>query len=215
MKNNKKWPLFLLCIFLDIAAVSLIPVNALVVNFDMPEFATVIASLAAIASTVLFFAKIKKAGILKSIICFLSVLTVAVSIFGSYCNPYWNSVVFRTNVDYRSKPYDYRLRSRDAVKDLEYAMKYLRKLHPALYHGTPEDINRQYRVVKNRIEQRSDISKNELAGEIESVLSVLRDGHTFVRGVYNDKIVKYYRKWTDAGYRITAVNGITTMNSSN
>ncbi len=210
MKNNKKWPLFLLCIFLDIAAVSLIPVNALVVNFDMPEFATVIASLAAIASTVLFFAKIKKAGILKSIICFLSVLTVAVSIFGSYCNPYWNSVVFRTNVDYRSKPYDYRLRSRDAVKDLEYAMKYLRKLHPALYHGTPEDINRQYRVVKNRIEQRSDISKNELAGEIESVLSVLRDGHTFVRGVYNDKIVKYYRKWTDAGYRITAVNGITT-----
>jgi len=200
----------LLCILIDILAISLIPVNALLINFNMPEFLSILASLTVIASAAIFFIKIPKGKISKAFVGILAFITVVISILGSYCNPYWNSIQFRLNADYYSKPYDYRISSGKAVEDLDYAMKYLKKLHPALYREIPEDIRQQYEKVKTRIQQSGEIRVNDLAREIESVFSILRDGHTYVRGNYADrKIMKYYRRWISDGYEITAVNGIS------
>jgi len=200
----------LLCILIDILAISLIPVNALLINFNMPEFLSILASLTVIASAAIFFIKIPKGKISKAFVGILAFITVVISILGSYCNPYWNSIQFRLNADYYSKPYDYRISSGKAVEDLDYAMKYLKKLHPALYREIPEDIRQQYEKVKTRIQQSGEIRVNDLAREIESVFSILRDGNTYLRGNYADrKIMKYYRRWISDGYEITAVNGIS------
>lgn len=200
----------LLCILLDIIAIGLILLNVLLLDFDMPEFVGVVSVLIVIASTVLFFLKSNAGKISKSIVCVLAAFAVVISILGTYCNPYWNGIMFRTNADYYSKSYDYQLSSDEAIEDLEYAMKYLRKLHPALYSEVPENISQQYESVKAKLEKCDNISVNELAKEIESIFSILRDGHTYVCGNYDDRqIMKYYRKWTNEGYVITAVNGIS------
>lgn len=257
---NKKY--LLICIILYTAALSLIPLNLFLFNYNMPESICVAASLLIIICTVLFFIKsgnqrdsqpplppnecnndnkrkatkrkttgqkaderktakqitfnhiaanqkpVKRiTGIFTGV---LAVLSIAILIPGSYCNPYWNGTLFRINANTYSQSYNVPLSSKEAIEDLEYAMKYLKKLHPAFYKGVPENISRQYETVKARLAQCGSISVGELAGEIESVFSLLRDGHTFVRGNYDDrKIMKYYRQWANAGFEITAVNGIS------
>lgn len=89
-------------------------------------------------------------------------------------------------------------------------MKYIKKLHPAFYKEVPENITQQYQSVKEELEKCESISVNELAKKIESIFSILSDGHTYVTGNYEDRrIIKYYRQWLKEGYEITAVNGIT------
>lgn len=206
----KKKRYILLCILIDILAVVLILLNLYVLNINMPEFLGVVSAGLVIAATILFFVKGNAGKILKSIVCILAVLSVVISILGSYCNPYWNGVMFRENASYYSKEYDDVLSSKEALEDLEYAMKYLKKLHPALYKDVPEDIQKQYEYVKANLEQCDTISVNELAREIETIFSILRDGHTYVRGNYEDRrIMKYYRQWANEGYTITAVNGVS------
>lgn len=206
----KKKYLLLLCILIDFMAISLVPINLFLINFNLPEFMCAVAGIIVIASTVLFTGKTHKGKIAKVILDVLAILTVVILILGSYCNPYWNSFTFRSNADYYSKSYNERISSDKAVEDLDYAMKYLKKLHPALYSGVPKKIRQQYDRVKTRLEQSGEISVNELKREIESIFSILKDGHTYVSGKYADrKILKYYRKWVNDGYEITAVNGVS------
>lgn len=200
--------ILLLCVLLDILAIAMIPLNLLL--FNMPEYISIVFAFFVIAVTVLFFLKSNSGKKAKVIVCILAVLTIVISILGSYCLPYWNGIMFRKNVDYYSKAYDDMLTSDEAVEDLEYAMKYLKKLHPALYTDMPESISQQYENVKNKLEQCDSISVNDLGREIESIFSILGDGHTYVRGNYEDRrIMKYYRQWVKEGCTITAVNGIS------
>lgn len=201
-----------LCFLSDVLAIGLIPINALLIHINMPEFVSVIAALTVITAAV-YFIKTHKSKIAKIVVGFFAVAAAVISILGSYCNPYWNSIVFRLNSVSGSKPYSCRLSSDKAKKDLNYAMKYLRKLHPALYKGIPDNVRQQYESVKEKLEQCDDISVNDLAREIESVFAVLHDAHTFVRGSYTDnKIMKYYNEWINDGYKIMAVNGVSTDN---
>lgn len=201
---------FILCILLDIAAAMLIPLNLFWLNCNMPEFVCAAVSFIVLTFTVFYFLKSKTGKTAKIIVGIFAALTVFVLLAGSYCNPYWNGISFRANVDFYSRSYDDQISAEEAVEDLEYAMKYLRKLYPDFYSRVPENICHQYENVKARLEKCDGISVNELAGEIESVFSILSDGHTFVRGNYSDrKVMKYYRKWANEGYEISAVNGIS------
>lgn len=198
----------LLCILVDIMAIGLIPLNLFCLS--MPEFMSMVLAVCAVAATVLYFLKGNSAKKAKVPVCILTILAVTVSILGGYCLPYWNSIMFRGNVDYYSRPYDEILSSDEAQEDLEYAMKYLRKLHPALLREIPESISLQYENVRAELDQCGSISVNELARKIESIFSILEDGHTYVRGNYEDRrIMKYYRQWKKEGYTITAVNGVS------
>lgn len=198
----------LLCILLDIIAIALIPINLLLVGIS--EYVGIALSLLIMAAAILFILKSNSRKLSKVIVCILAVFAATLSILGSCCLPYWNSIVFRVNADYYSRPYDYVISSNEAKEDLEYAMKYLKKLHPALYSDIPEDISLQYENVKEELEQCDSISVNELRRKIESIFSILGDGHTYVQGNYDDRrIMKYYRQWINEGYSITAVNGIS------
>lgn len=203
---------FVGCVLLDIAAIELGTINLFWLKCNIPEFVCIIAALIVLAAAV-FYLKAgrkgkEKAG--KAVVGILAAFTIFLLIAGSYCNPYWNGTSFHINADRYSKAYDEQLSADEAVGDLEYAMKYLKKLHPAFYHGVPENVNQQYEQVKARIEKRDFISVNELAREIESIFSIMKDGHTFVRGNYEDRrILKYYREWAEEGYEITAVNGVS------
>lgn len=213
---RKKYLLF--CILLDIIAVALIPVNLLLVA--IPEYVEIALALLIIATVILFTLKARRqrnteAGghsrkASKVVVSIFSVFAVLLSVLGSCCLPYWNSIMFRINADYYSKPYDYEISADEAKEDLEYAMKYLKKLHPALYGGIPKDLSLQYANIAEELEQCGSISVNELCRKIESIFSVLGDGHTYILGNYADRrIMKYYRQWTGEGYAITGVNGIS------
>lgn len=200
---------FFINIIVDLIPIVLVLLNILFMDINMPEFLGVLSVLLVIAATVLFFIKGQSGRIAKVLVCIFAVFSMFVSILGTYCNPYWNGIMFRTNTYYYSREYDYELSSAEAVKDLEYAMKYLKKLHPALYKEVPDSISKRYESVKVKLAECDSISVNELAKEIESIFSELRDGHTYVRGNYKDRrIMKYYRKWFDEGYEIKAVNDI-------
>lgn len=201
---------FFINIIADIIPIALVLLNVWFMDVNMPELLGLLSVLLVIVATVLFFVKGQSGKIAKVLVCIFAVFSMFISILGTYCNPYWNGIMFRTNTNYYSREYNYELSSAEAVEDLEYAMKYLKKLHPELYKEVPETISSQFESVKAKLEERNSITVNELAKEIESIFSILRDGHTYVRGNYEDRrIMKYYRQWISEGYEITAVNGIS------
>lgn len=199
---------FILNIIVDVLALALIPLNLLVLN--IPEYFSILFCVFVITAIVIFVIKSNTKRVPKCIVCILAVFTMIISLLGSYCNPYWNGIRFRRNTDYYSKPFNDEITSEEAIADLEYAMKYLKKLHPALYGSVPKNISLQYETVKAELELCDGISVGELSKKIESIFSLLGDGHTYVRGNYSDRLIlKYYRQWKNEGCDITAVNGIS------
>ena len=48
----------------------------------------------------------KKKLVLNIVMTVVNVLTLIIVFVGVYCNPYWNSIVFRKNVDYYCVDYE-------------------------------------------------------------------------------------------------------------
>lgn len=174
--------LIILTIIINILLISLIPLNVYVLNIYMPEIISTILSEILIILNIALLIKTQK--IYKSVII-LCIPSIIFGFIGTYCNPYWNSVTYK-NVSLYTKSYDKVLTKKEAKEDLEYAMKYLKKLHPKLLKETPDYIQEQYDMVKNNIETKETITVNYLSKEIESIFSKLNDGHTIVMGYYND-----------------------------
>lgn len=199
----KKGYLFL-CILLDILAVAIIPLN--LQFFSMPEFMSIILSLAAFAA---FMAFLRTCGrrVGSVVLGVLTILCIGISLFGTYCNPYWNSISYRKQPDYYTDVE--KVSSREAKEDLEYAMKYVKKLHPALKDEMPEEVEKQYETVLSELEQAGEIDTCTLGRKIETVLSLLGDGHTFVRAHNREKhYLKDTEKNRQAGKTLRQVNGV-------
>lgn len=172
----------ILTVMINILLISLIPLNIYVLNIKIPEYISIILEEIIIILNILVLIINKK--IYKSIII-ISAITILFGLLGTYCNPYWNSINYK-NVSLYTKPYDKVITKKEAKEDLEYAMKYLKKLHPRLLKETPDYIQEQYDIVKNNIETKDTITVNYLAKEIESIFSKLGDAHTEVSGYYKD-----------------------------
>ncbi|MCM1284482.1 MAG: S41 family peptidase [Muribaculaceae bacterium] len=204
---KKSTVFILICILLDISAIALIFLNLFL--FSVPEFVCVLLAVCAPAAAVWFLIKSSSRKITKAFICILSLCATVIFLFEGFCFPYWNGIMLRANANYYSKPYDYELNAAEAAEDLNYAMKYFKKLHPALQKEIPEEISRQYESVREELAQCDRITVNALSKKIESVFSILQDGHSFVTGNYEDRrILKYVRGWNSEGYAITAVNSV-------
>lgn len=174
--------LLILTIIINILLISLIPLNLYVLNINIPEYISIIIEIIIIILNALILIINKK--VYKTILI-TSIISILFGLFGTYCNPYWNSISFK-NVSINTKNYDTVITKKEAKEDLEYAMKYLKKLHPKLLKETPDYIQEQYDMVKNNIETKETITVNYLSKEIESIFSKLNDGHTIVMGYYND-----------------------------
>ena len=204
----KKRYLFI-CIAVWIAVLGIIPLNIYLISMD--DIVIVVAMAAVIAACVLFILKASSRRAGKTVISVLSLLVMISFLFCGYlCNPYWNSTFRHSDPIPASLGYDEVMTSDEAMEDLKYAMKYLKKLHPACYKGLPEDIDARYSEVKSEIESRDQITVNELSRYIESIFSLLHDGHTLASiNDQNNRYLKYVLEWDGDGYSIAAVNGIT------
>ena len=207
MTLKKRYLIF--CILIWIAVIGIAPLNVYVVSMsDIVLIAGVIAIVIA-GALFLFMANSRKGG--KVAVSVISLLvTVAFLMCGYFCNPYWNSTSRHSDPVPASLGYDEVLTSDAAMEDLEYAMRYFRKLHPACYRGVPADVEQRFSEVRADISSRDSITVNELARDIESIFALLHDGHTLASIMDRDnRFIKYALEWDGDGYSVTAVNGVT------
>lgn len=178
---------------------------------QIPNFATIAMCVILLVSFIfcLKTAVKKRAG--KIGLTIFTLFAALFTLFGNYCNPYWNSISFKRNVNYDSKAGDTILTQKEAKEDLHYAMYYLKKVHPALKNGMPDEIETQYKKISEELEQVDEVSVYELSRKIESIFSLLQDAHTMV---WAGETEPHYLKDMDAlkqeGKTIVAVNGISS-----
>lgn len=199
--------LTIMLIVIDICAVAAIPLNLFV--FNMPQFISVIFAVLIVVLNGIFIIKGKSRKLItKCVVSFISVVVVLFILFGTYCNPYWNSVSFKNN-DFQTYEYDHMLTNDEAEKDLDYAMESLKKIHPKFKDGVPQDIQERYEKVKNKVETDSRIDIRTLNELIESIFSKVNDGHTVVTAVYDDyHYLKDADKHKQDGDKLVEVNGM-------
>lgn len=198
MKKTKHllWLFSLVSAFLAIAAIR--------VNLLFPEWVILVFALIIIIANIVMWIRLPKKYIVKSMLSVFGILAIAISLFESYCNPYWNSVTFRDDYGF-TKPYDTILTYPQAKHDLDFAFHYLKKLHPAFYHADPQTVEEGYKHAVKHLQEAKQIDVSMLAGQVEGIFSTLHDGHTTI--IWNDKKDSYLKNF-DADSLI-AVNGMS------
>ena len=205
--KTKYAPWLILCILLDILSIALIPLNLLYMS--LPEWVTVIFAVLVLFSSVLLWIKGTRHKITNVFISLLSLFAMSFTLFGAYCNPYWNNLAFRTNADIYSLPYNETVSGKEAKQDLDYAMKYLEKCHPALINGLPSDISEKYRAISDELSQLDTITVNALSGRIQQIFSMLSDGHTYAADNCPRQYLNEIHSHNQSGDILIKVNGKT------
>lgn len=205
---GKKTYYLLAIILFDIAAIGIIPLNLYLLH--MPEAVSVVLSAFIVSVNLLFWIRGRHKKGVKAAVSVFSLASILISLLGTYCDPYWNSLFFRSNYS-TSVSEDHRIFTpEEAVSDLDFAIKYLKKLHPALYRGMPEELQTQYELSRQKLLSCGGIDAVGLAGEIESVFSLLGDAHTHADAFLNERhFLKYIYEHNNAGDRVIRVNGMT------
>ncbi len=153
-------PWVLLCIAADILSIGLIPLNLFVL--DMPEWITIVFSFLIIAATVILWIRSTRYKAGKAVLSVINVIAVLLTLFGAYCNPYWNNLLFRKSYDTTSKAYDVVISSQEAKADLDFAMKYLKKCHPDLRYGFTDEMRIKYEQTVEKLLNSESVTVNDL-----------------------------------------------------
>lgn len=198
-----KQKLFLLAdIMIILAAVGLVALNMWVCRF--PEWVILIAVLLVIAVNIFYLVKFKTKLVAKIALPLISVIAICFSLFGSYCNPYWNSLLCRS-VEY-TKPYDEVITYKQAKADIDYIMHYLKKCHPLFVNGTPDNVQQSYNNSIERLQSADEITVNTLRREAQQIMSVLGDGHTSSWGYWDQRYLKTIPKRNAEGWKLVKIN---------
>lgn len=207
MKNNKKIYV-IMYILACILLIGIIPISLFLCN--IPDYLTIIFCCLFAVTFILILKNMSKR-IKKVLFTAFTITVMCAGLFGNYCNPYWNSISFRNNAIRTSKAIDTELSQKEALKDLDYAMYYLKKLHPACYSGLPDEINQRYEQILNELKSAENITVIELCQKIEYIFSAFHDGHTYVKHLAENTLyVKDLYTHTNNGEIIVAINGIDT-----
>ncbi len=202
-------------IIAHIIILGIIPLDLYVMNID-EVLAIVLTVVWIVFVNIVEIGVRKKAGIEEqrkkaSTIFFavLEVISVVLIIIATEFNLYWNSVSFR-NYSWDEDSGNVVLSQEQALKDYEFAMKYLKKLHPVTLHGLPADMAAQSEKVKQHLESVDSIKGYELAAELESIYSLIGDGHTYVSENYTaSHYMKHIYEHKSADDTAIGINGIT------
>lgn len=189
-------------ILLAVGIIGLIPLNLWVCKF--PEWVILIVALLIVAVNLVYFIKFKTKPAAKIILPIFSVLAVCLSLFGSYCNPYWNSLLCRY-CDY-TQNYDTVITYAQAKADVDYMMHYLNKCHPLFMSGTPDEVQQSYDAAIARLQSADEITVNTLRREIQSIMSVLSDGHTRSWTYWDEYCLKTVPKRNAEGWKLVKIN---------
>lgn len=192
---------------MNLFALVLIPVNLYL--FAMPEWISLLFDALAAGALGVFFLKGRGRWLSKSILSVILILTIGISLFGTYCNPYWNSRNFR-GFPY-SRPYDTGLTYEQAKEDLDYCLHYVKKDHPLFMEGIPPEVQQRYETALAELQEAEKIDVTLVWQKCQNMLSVLGDGHTcsYPNPDYEaEHYLKYIKTRRDAGDMLTAVNGL-------
>ena len=201
----------ILTLLFDVLAALTIPADFF--YFNVPQVVAICIALAAIICNLwlLFRVRTNFKRWVKVVVTFITVLFAGSAIFMAALFPYWNSVVYKTNVNHISLDYDYELPRYQALEDLDYAYHYVNKIHPAMqnkksseYNAVKDAYNEQTRIIKSS----EKITVNELNRCIERMFSVLHDAHTYANANYAQPL--YYREVksiNDSEYYFYGING--------
>lgn len=200
--------LWLTPILLIAAAIAVIPLNLFL--FQMPEWISIIMSCGIFAAAAIMWIRLKRKTAGKIVISLFCIVGMALSLSGSYCNPYWNGILFYPDADRCCREYDCELTYSQAKADLDYAMKYLQKVHPKFCEGIPVEIQKQYDKAVCAFENTDIITVNKAAQEIQSLCFLLEDAHTHISMNYpNEKYMKYIYAHGEKGDVLLGINGMT------
>lgn len=192
-------------IILIILSVAIIPLNRFV--FNMPRWIGAVCMVAMVTSCVLLWIGKKKL-VVNIVMTAANVLTLIIVFVGVYCNPYWNSILFRTNVDFYCVDYNEVITYEEAIRDLDCAMQYMEDVHPLFISGLSEDVEALYVTARENLKKYEVISANILCREIEQIFSSIGDGHTHISAVFPEEhYLKHTYNHDMAGDILVAVNG--------
>ena len=207
----KKYMLFTLLINI-FGLILVIPVEFFL--WAVPSFVAALVAVAAVTLDVFYIIKCGRgknrvSKILLSCLTLISVLTI---FYFAFCFPYWNSTVYKLGVNKITRPYDYELTQKQALKDFDYAYKQLKRIHPAMLNKNGEDFKKVHAVYENersKICQKEKTKVVELQQHIERFFSVLEDGHSYTKARYGEPLyLKYLDQINDEDFSFTALNGI-------
>ena len=141
-----------------------------------------------------------------SVLCLvLMCLAMAFSLIAGYFNPYWN------NCTAADAEYPETLSREEALEDLDYAVKFLRRRHPAALGGLPAEAEAAYLSAREELSGRDTVSAAELFRAVEQVFSTFGDAHTSCTPA-----IDYTRPrqlldclWTHESVTLLTVNGKT------
>lgn len=208
IKNHKK--LFIaVWIVMLVISVGLIPLNMIV--FPFAEWiAVVFMALSLIAGMGVFLSLSSK--IKRTIIAFITLIVMCISFAGSFCNPYWSSELYQLktgNLD-ETESFDKILTYEQAEQDLSYMLGRVKKCHPNFKGGVPEEIQSEYDSALESLKDAEEITVNDVKYYAEKILSLQDDGHTSVKGRWNDlRYLSDVPKRSSENFTLSAVNDIT------
>lgn len=137
----------------------------------------------------------------------INMIALLVVFAGTYCNPYWNSVTFRENVDYSCVPQEETIPYADAVADLACAVQHLEETHPLFVSGLSDEVEALYETARENLRNAENITANLLCKEIQQIFSSLGDGHTYIVANFSEYHYLKHRHMHDmTGDALAAIN---------
>jgi hypothetical protein len=174
---------------------------------SIPEFTTLVLSVLMLAALLLLYKKGGGRTASKIIMGIITGVMVLFTLFCAYCNPYWNSLMFRSFE--QTKPYNQVLSYKEAKADLDYMMKYLKKDHPLFIRGSSAELQAAYNKALTELRDEEVITVTVINQKLQNILSRLGDAHTASFPRYSDNhYLKHIKSINDQGYDLIRVNGI-------
>lgn len=194
-----------LSVVINLLGIALVPANLFWIY--APEYVTIIFAVLMVAAFILYIVKGNGKRRSKILLGVFTLLSASITLFGAYCNPYWNSIVFKGY--FYSKDYNYVLTYEEAKEDLDYFMHYLEKDHPMFFEGMPKEVEEKYQQAVEELANANQINVTMLHQKMQNIASTLKDAHTYSHGYYEDV---FYLKWIpsqrEKGQRLIKVEGM-------
>lgn len=195
-------------ILTNIIAVGMIFLNLLL--FHTREWVTLLFAVLTVAAFLLFVVKGNGKKRSQILLGAFMVFTVFLTLAGTFCNPYWNSVMFKHSGN--TKAFDSDLSYSEAEADLAFVMHYLKKVHPLFLDGVPEEVSVEYKKALEDLQKAEHIDVTLLNRKLQNILSVLQEGHTCSYAAYEtEHYMKYTQQTKENGESLVAVNGMELL----
>lgn len=188
-------------------AVGIIPLGMFL--FTLPLWLGAACALLPTAVVVVFAVLRKPKGHVVSLELAGALLIGGIGFFGTFCNPYWGSVMFIDNS--YTAPLDSVLTYEQAKSDMNELMNNLKRIHPKFIDSVPKEVETAYERELEKLSEMSEITVMDLRIAMEKSVSPLHDAHTCVYNASdgaNDLFRYDYAEKVKNDWEISAVNGI-------